>query len=335
MGKKKDKQKQAAHNPDIDVLKLVEGMGNFITWLKQVLFAMLRFFVSRAKTVLFLILVGLGLAVVIPKWISRYEHKIIVSANFNSADYLYSKIDFLEHKIEEQDSSFLKSIGIQNPSAVVSIKIEPIVDLNNLMNSNVKNTELLQLMAQNGDLKSLLKETNTQGNFDFHRIILETKGLVSHKNSILPLLNYLNASEYYKTYQRINSKNLSYSILEKQKTISQIDSLLRQFSPLYGKKATGDKLVYYNENLNLDQMIQTRDSLVTQINKLKVQQYNSSSAIRERGIVLNSQDKNSLMNNLSYMLPLLFMAIFVMHHIVVSFYRKEAAKAKLKQHAQI
>ena len=228
---------QKENNPEIDLLTVFSRIGDFFEWINTLLFRIIRFFVKNAIVIAVLVVVGFGVGFFLEKVSTRFEQKIIVSPNFKSTDYLYSKIDFLASKIALKDTLFLKSIGIQKPSEMVSISIEPIVDVYNLMNKDGKNLELLQLMAQNGDLKSIVKETTTSKNYDLHTIILNTVGIVSSKSTIEPLLKYLNASPYYDVYNRINSQNIQNNIKSKEATIIQIDVILNQFSRAYGNHA--------------------------------------------------------------------------------------------------
>ncbi|AOW08704.1 hypothetical protein [Flavobacterium gilvum] len=323
MGKKKEKKSK---NPEIDLLTVFDRIGDFFEWIKTLLFGIIHFFVKNAIVVVVLIILGFGLGLLIAKVAPRFEQKIIVAPNFKSTDYLYSKIDLLSSKISSNDTLFLKSIGIQKPSEMVSITIEPIVDVTNLMNGNEKNTELLELMAQNGDLKSIIKETTTNKNFTLHTIVLNTSSLVSSQNIVEPLLKYLNASPYYEAYNRINSQNIQNSIKRKEETILQIDGILNQFSGTYGKLSSNEKLVYYNENMNLDEVIKTKDSLANEINKLKIEQYNTSKTIKEKGIILNAKNTKTIKEKLIFTLPLVFVGLFVLYSFCISFYKKQSLK---------
>jgi len=324
MGKKKEKKTK---NPEIDLLTVFDRIGDFFEWIKTLLFRIIHFFVKNAKVVIVLILLGVGVGFFLTKAISRFEQKIIVAPNFKSTDYLYSKIDFLASKIALKDTLFLKSIGIQKPSGIISITVEPVVDVYNLMNKDGKNMELLELMAQNGDIKSIVEETTTSKNYALHTIILNTVGTVSAQNTLDPLLNYLNTSTYYDTYNRINSKNIQENIKRKEATIFQIDGILNQFSATYGKHLDNEKLVYYNESLNLAAVIRTKDSLSSEIDKLKIEQFNTSKTIKEKGMVLNIKENKIFKGKLIFVLPLVFVGLFVFFSFFMSFYKKQSLKA--------
>lgn len=319
-----------SENPEIDLLTVFSKIGDFFEWINTLLFRIIRFFVKNAIVVIVLIVLGVGIGYFLEKASPRFEQKIIVAPNFKSTDYLYSKINFLEDKIVLKDTLFLKSIGIQNPSGIVSIAIEPIVDVYNLINKDGKNLELLELMAQNGDIKSIVKETTTSKNYELHTITINTAAFVSAQNCIEPILKYLNSSRYYETYKKINFKNIQSKIKSKEATIVQIDGILNQFSGPYGNHANSEKLIYYNENLDLDGIIKTKDSLSSQIGRLKIELYNTDKTIKEKGIVLNLKDKKTIKGKLVFILPLLFIGVFVFFSFFVSFYKKQSQKANLK-----
>jgi hypothetical protein len=317
-----------SENPEIDLLIVFSKIGDFFEWINTLLFRAIRFFVKNVIAVVVLAVIGIVLGYFLEKVSPRFEQKIIVEPNFKSTDYLYSKINFLEDKITLKDTFFFKSIGIQKAAGLVSIKIEPIVDVYNLINKDGKNLELLELMAQNGDIKSIVKETTTSKNYALHTIIVNTASVVSAQNCIEPLLKYLNLSAYYEAYKKINLQNIQNKIKSKEATITQIDGILNQFSGPYVNHVNSEKLIYYNEDLNLDGIIKTKDSLSVQIAALKIEQYNTDKVIKEKGIVLNLKDTKTIKGKLIYILPLLFIGLFVFFSFFNSFYKNQSLKAK-------
>ena len=61
---------------------------------------------------LILFLIGAGLGYYLDKTTNVYDHQLIVTPNFGSSDYLYAKVEQLNAKIKEEDTLFLKAIGI-------------------------------------------------------------------------------------------------------------------------------------------------------------------------------------------------------------------------------
>ena len=90
-----------------------------------------------------------------------------------------------------------------------------------------------------------------------------------------------------------------------------------------------EKLVYYNENLNLDAIIRTKDSLFSEIDKLKIEQYNTGKTIKEQGTVLNIKSNKIFKGKLIFILPLVFVGLFIFFSFFISFYKKQSLKANV------
>ena len=230
---------------EIDLMKISKKIGNIFQDFNTFLFRCIRFFVKNAVVILILFVLGFGVGMFLDSTKKTYNHEIIVTPNFGSTDYLYSKIDLLTAKINERDTVFLKSIGIQEPTKITKITIEPIVDVYGFINNSEQNFELLKLMSEDGDLKSIVKETTTSKNYAFHTITLLTKGITESKKGIQPLLNYLNTSDYYNRVQKVSVENIQQKIKTNEGIVSQIDGILNEFSnSASGNHQKSDKLVY-------------------------------------------------------------------------------------------
>jgi hypothetical protein len=94
----------------------------------------------------------------------QYDHQIIALILNRPIIYMLKSI-YCPPKLLRGDSVFLNSIGLHQYAALTKIKIEPIVDIYKLISNNEQNFELLELMAQNGDLKTVVKETTTSKNY--------------------------------------------------------------------------------------------------------------------------------------------------------------------------
>jgi len=145
----------------------------------------------------------------------------------------------LESKVKEGDTVFLKSIGIQNPKNIALIEIDPIVDIYTFVNdktntvSNAQNTqnfELVKLLAENSDINKVVKDNTTSKNYYNHQIHIVTRGYVTNTNTILPILNFLNQSEYYEKIKKEYTSNTVNRISKLEETVSQINEILFNFS---------------------------------------------------------------------------------------------------------
>ena len=83
-------------------------------------------------------------------------------------------------------------------------------------------------------------------------------------------------------------------VKEKETTIVQIDGILNTFSIRNGIAQISDKLSYYNENTQLNDIIKTKDSLVSVVGTLKVDLFNSKKVINDNTVILNIKNNKSI-----------------------------------------
>jgi hypothetical protein len=317
------------HKPEdqeIDLMLFFKKIGNFFQWLNTLIFKCIQFFIRKAIVMAALLIIGFSLGFYLDINQKTYNHQVIVAPNFKSTDYLYSKIDLIESKIEEKDTFFLKSIGIKNPSAFSKITVEPIVDVYKFISNNQQNLELLQLMAQNGDLKTVVKESTTSKNYNYHTIILSTNEITTKKDFVEPILNYLSTSNYFSEVQKISLSNIQQKIRDKEGMIVQIDEILKGFSTKSVNNNKNNKLIYYNENTQLNGIIISKDSLVNELGTLKLDLYNSQKIINDNATIMNIRNKTSMNGKRKFIFPLLFISLFILGQLFLSFYKKQSQK---------
>lgn len=311
---------------EIDLFVVFKKLGDFFQWINRMLFLSIHFFVKNMIIVFILILFGFGVGLYLDQTKQSYNQQIIVAPNFKSTDYLYAKIDLLASKIAERDSVFLKSAGINKFKNLRSIKIEPVVDIYKLISSNDQNFELLALLAQNGDLKTVVKETTTSKNYNFHTIIVNTAGKSNQNDIVKPLLQYLNTDSYYKDIQKLYVANIQQKIKVKEDIILQIDEIIESYSVNKDIVSKNDNMIYYNDNNQLDNIIKTKDTLSSAMAALKIEFFNSKKIINDTSIVLNIKDNKFINGKLKFIFPLLLIALFILTKLFLSFYRSQSAK---------
>ena len=308
---------------EIDLIQISKKINDFFERINRSIFRGIQFFVRNWIIILILVIVGFGFGLFLDKTQKQYESEIIVRPNFESVDYLYSKIDLLNSKVKENDTVFLKSIGIMNSLEIKKIELEPIIDIYKFIDNNEQNLELLKLMAEYGDLKTVVKETTTSKNYLFHNITISTNTKENSNSYVQAVLKYLNISSYYKEVQKIRIENIKQKIKENIIIIAQIDGILNEFSNTSSNLKKSDKLVYYNENTQLNDIIKTKETLGKEIGNLKFELLNSDKIIKENSVVLNVQKDRTLNNKFKFIFPLLFIIGFSMITFYIKFYKSQ------------
>lgn len=315
---------QNQEDQEIDLAQISRKISSFFDRVNASIFRSLQFFVRNWIIVVLLLVVGFGMGIFLDKTQKSYEHQIIVTPNFGSTDYLYSKIDLIDSKIKENDTLFLKNVvGIEQPKNLKSIEIKPIADVYNFINNKPENFELIKLMAEDGDINKVLQENITSKNYTFQTIIFGTKNKISEEKIIKPLLEYFNKSDHYTKIQKEMYRNVQLKIQKNDTIIKQIDGVLNNFSKSTNSSAKSDKLVYYNENTQLNDIIKTKDALINEQAIHHIELITFDKIVKESSITANIESVKFIGKYLKFLLPVLFVVLFIFCRIFIAFYRRQ------------
>ncbi|KLT70586.1 hypothetical protein [Flavobacterium sp. ABG] len=317
---------QSQEDQEIDLLQISKKINDFFQMINSSIFRGIQFFIKNKIVVLALVIIGFGLGMFLDKTQKSYEHQIIVAPNFESTDYLYAKVNLIDSKIKEGDTLFLKgTVGILHPKKFKYIKIEPIADIYKLIEDKPENFELIKLMADNGDIKKTIEDNLTSKNYRYHKISVFTDSVVIDNEIMESLLNFFNKTEYFKKIQEANLINVKAKMIQNDTTISQINNVLKEFSTNVNGSQKSDKLVYYNENTQLNDVIKTKGDLVKEQGYHRLELIGYDKIIKDISTTLNIEKTGLFYGKKKLLLPF----VFVFGYIFLSFFRAFYRKQKL------
>ena len=322
-------------NQEIDLSLVLNKIGGFFDGISFSIFKHILFLKRNLIILVVLVVTGSGIGFYLDTTIKSYDSEIIVRPNFGSTDYLYSKIDLLESKIKEKDTLFLKSIGIDKPKSLILIEIEPVVDIYTFVNNgydksiaqNSPNFELVKLLAEDGDIKKIINDKVTSKNYSSHKILIRTKGFVLDSRVIVPILNYLNQNEYFETLRKTQIQNITIKMIKNEEIINQINGLLNEFSTATKSNQKSDKLVYYNENTQLNEIIKTKDNLLFELGSQRMELTGLDKFIKKTSSVINIKNETIINGNLKVTLPIFLIFGFIFINLFSKFYKSQSLKA--------
>lgn len=315
---------------EIDLMQIFQKTGKLFDWINTFLFNCIQFFVKKAIVILILLVIGVGLGFYLDVTKKTYDHQIIVTPNFGSTDYLYSKINLIESKIKEGDTIFIKEVlGVKKPKEILKIEIKPITDVYKFIENKTENFELIKLMAEGGDIKKILEENLTSKNYTLHTITFKTKNQTDNTRTVQPILNYLNETDYYKKIQKETVNNIQVKMIQNDTIISQINGVLNGFSNMVNGAQKSDKLVYYNENTQLNDVIKTKETLINEQGIHRVELVGLDKIIKEKSATLNIENTNSVNGKLKLVLPILFLLSFILIRLFLGYYKNQMRKSKM------
>lgn len=317
-------QQTKPEDQEIDLGQISKSIHNFAQKVNRSLFKSIQFFIRNAVITTVLFVIGFGLGIYLDKKTKTYDHQIIVMPNFGSIDYLYSKISLIQSKINEQDTVFLKNVvGVKNPKKLLKIEINPVFDVYRFVENKPENFELIKLMAEDGDIKKIIEDNVTSKNYSYHTISFSTSKVTNNEEMVQPILNFLENSVYFKEIQKKVVENVKIKMVQNDTIIAQINDLMGGFSNSVNGNQNSDKLVYYNENTQLNDVIKTKDMLITEQGDQKVNLIALDKIVKDISVTLNIKNTKSINGKLKFILPLFLLFVFIMLRSFVGFYRKQ------------
>jgi hypothetical protein len=322
-------------NQEIDLSQISKKIGNFFENISTSIFRGFLFFKRNIIWVGILFALGVGIGIYLDVNNKSYKHEVIVAPNFGSVNYMYAKVDLLSSKLNENDTVFLKSIGIKKPKKISQIKIEPVVDIYGLVNNNTaiagnatntQNFELLKLLAEDGDLKKVITEDLTNKQYAKHLININTIGIISDEEVIYPILKYLNQNEYFEKIRKTEVENIQIKMKKNVELTIELDDLIGKLSLALNNNTKNNNLVYYNENTPLTGLLEKKVNLVNELAEDKLRFLNLDVVIKKTSSVLNIKNTKGTNGKMKLILPLLFLSLYFLVSLIISFYKEQATK---------
>ncbi len=322
-------------NQEVDLSLIFNGFRNFTENIKTSIFRGIQFCIKNAVVLSVLIVSGFAIGKYLDSDKKSFSNEVIVIPNFESVDYLYSKINYLNSKIKERDTVYLKKVvGIEKPKNLKSINVKAIKDMFRLLDEEngklgdkerLQNMDLVSLMAKEESTKKVLNDSMATKNYIYHKISFVTKKATNEKEMCQPILKYLNNSDYFKQVQEMNKKHMELTIAQNDVTLAQIDAILNGLGTNL-KNKQGGNFIYNNESLELDKVLAKKIELIKTQGKNKVKLLNYEKTIKDISKNLNLKSDKPFNK-----WPLLFVFLFIGIKLFLSFYKKQSLKAKLAE----
>ncbi len=310
---------------ELDLSSIGRNLSNFFDKINFLIFRTIRFFVRNAVIIGILLVVGVALGFYLDRVQRTYDHQVIVSPHFGSVDYMYGKVKLLEAKIRERDTMFLKAAGFTKPDRLLEMEIKPVIDVYRFVGQGDRNFELLKLMSENGDIKKVIEEPITSKHYNYHIITFSTRRTTDRATTLDPLMNYINNSEFFRQIQKEYVNNINQKIAANEATLKQIDAVLDAIGKSSSDGKSGN-LVYINENTQLNDVLKTKDDLIREQGNHRIDLVSLDKIVKENSTILNIENKKSVNGKLKFVLPLVFIAIFIAINRFRKFYRTQSIK---------
>ncbi|MEL1246030.1 hypothetical protein AAEO56_17280 [Flavobacterium sp. DGU11] len=328
---------QTNNDPDreIDLSEVSAKVKGYFTRVNDSFFDGILFIKRNIILIAGIVLVGAGLGFYLDMGPKTYSNKVIVHPNFQSVDYLYEAVEGINLKIKQRDTLFLKSIGIKKPKRFLKIEIEPLIDIYNFMNQSEndqkedrdRKMDVFKLIAEDGDMKEILKDPTTSKNYDNHLIEIISKEKTKQSDIVDPVMAYLNSNPYFKRIQEEQINNVNIKLAANDSVIKQVDKILSYI--VNPGKSPGANTMYYSDNSQLGDVLQFKNAILAEQARLRINKANYTEIFKDRGILLNEKSSDVVSGNMKFIIPVLFLIFFVILVLFRSYYRSQINKRKI------
>lgn len=318
-----------SQDQEIDLGQVFSKIGKFFKKIVDSTFDAVLFVRKNIIILTILFIIGASLGFYLDKTDKTYNNEIIVTPNFGSVDYLYSKIALLEAKKKENDTVFFSNLGFKNIKEFGKIEIEPVIDVFKFVDKKPDNFDLIKLMAEDGDLDKIIENEITSKNYPFHLIKFSTSKKTDSNKTVNPLLNYLNDSEYFKAIQKQYLENENIKMKANDSIIKQIDKLVEGFSKSVASGSKTDKMVYISDNNQLNEIINTKNGLIDEQGALRLNLISNDKVIKEISTNINGLNTEGINGKRKLIFPIVLVFVFVVSKLFLSFYKHQLAKRNL------
>lgn len=303
------------NNPTNQDLGQIDLYGPIKKYSKLFISNSVKFIRSNLKVLFLLFMAGAIIGYIHQTVSKSYESSFIVVPNFDSNEYLYDKINLIDRKLKEGDTVFFAENKISDIDKIVSIEIEPVIDIFGFIEHRDDKFRMIELMAEDSNVHKVIEDANTSTYYRYHKIKLVSSDLIN-SSTIENIMNFLNASEYFESRKKVYVDNVKFKIEQNNLTISLIDKVLENNNKTSSQH---NVLIQYN---NLGEVIENKTKLLN-INKgllLDLSDYNYIIKLSSKN--LNYTTKPSLTDHKVILYPILLIALFVFGRVVLKIVRK-------------
>ncbi len=294
---------------EIELSVFFQGIKQFFINCLKLVFQVISFFKKHIIVVLILLVGGVvGGYFWDNNFKKNYKNEIIVIPNFESTEYLYDQIEMINSKIKNRDGSFFNEIKFPDYQSLREITIEPITDVYNLVKKEKTNLDVFKLLTEKGDMLKVLADRTSSRYFKYHKINIYEKGSSAGNKNINLLLDYLNQNSFYEAYSKVAVANMKKKLIRNEEMIKQIDTLVSAFNRTTASP-NREQLININQNSQLNDLIITKEALISDNKKLELDLIDNGKVIQEVSII-NDIIENKIFTSKMFSLPLLLIALF-------------------------
>jgi hypothetical protein len=213
---------------EIDLGVVFEKIRSFFKSILIGIIQIFQFFWKHKFMLAGLLVLGVGIQSYLKSTTeATFLNQFLVRTNYGSTEYVYSKVNSINSKLETGDSLYNKDIFGEHYDKVKEIEVVPVVDVYGLVNKSEQNKETFELLLDEfGDISFLEDEININ-EYPTHKIKIYIRGGADNERISNRLYDYLASNSYYNELKTATLESYKEQLEQSKSIRAQIDSILK------------------------------------------------------------------------------------------------------------
>ncbi|WP_304036715.1 hypothetical protein [Mesonia mobilis] len=260
-------QHQKNNNEEIDLGDLFRLLKKGIQYIFNLFLRFVAFVLRHAIVLIVLIVIGAIIGYFLQKKSGELvKTEMIIASNFGSSEYVFNSINQISYQIGHKDTLALEKLGIPLDAGALKLEIKPIV---NISRFSQEEETFLELVSESNFINEEEKAKMFARYFRYYKVILSHPKKINSAKILNNILQQLRDNPYYQEYNNVNLSFLNNQIKANEKLISEIDSLVGNYSKAINKQQQASSTFYNSaNNLDLGVVIQNRNQVQDQLQYL-------------------------------------------------------------------
>lgn len=252
-----------APNDEIDLSLVFDKIKSVFKSLLLGVVMIFQFFWNHKIRLIILIIIGIGLQFLLLTQIKKvYVNEFLVRTNFGSTEYLYSKVNSINTKLNSKDTLYLKGVFGSDFERVKELEVVPVVDVYNLVNKSEENRETFELLLDEyGDISFLEEEININ-EYPTHKLRVFIKGSLNNEIISKHLYDFLSDNEFFNELKQTALSSYKEQLEQNKVIRDQIDSIIKDQREHGMMPNLNDKTVSFTGSQDLKELLSQKQGLL-------------------------------------------------------------------------
>jgi len=319
-----NKKNNTGTNEEMDIVLLFKKISDLFLNLILIIFRAFKKLLVNWKTIGLIIVLGAALGLITESIVedeSTKEASILLRINFDAGNYVYDAISLITQKIESEDEDFFSNdMGLSEDEEITEISIKPIIDLKDILKSEIKANEIRALFENLEFEDNIAMTEGFESDYEYHVLSLKISSKASTA-SLKKIIQYFNGNSLFLGLKERRLQSIASTIFNNEYTIKQIDKLIEKYGSTNNLENSSTQLYIDNKTYLPNELLKIKIKLEEQNEELK----NERILSKETVMVINETnlliDQDGLSDNKTVYYPILLVLIFIIASVVLKLYK--------------